>query len=223
MASDVSFLQAAEDAADQTTYTFAGQDFGAEASDRYIIVGIGSRDTGSGAKTVDSVTIGGVTATIVRQAQNATTNSTVGALAIAAVPTGLSGSVVVTFSEQMLRCGIGVWRIVGHDPTAHDSDSSTATDPTVNLDIPANGSAVGFATTGNTGATTWTGLTESFDGNVDGLDYTGASDDFVTQQSGLTILANFSATADSVGIFASWGPAAGGGGGGASLMGQAIF
>jgi len=99
----VTFLQTASDATNLQTYTFSSQNLGAANSKRYIIVAIASRNTRLGT-TINSVRIGGVTATIsVQSNHDDSPNSSVAGLAVANVPTGTTGDIVVTFSTTMLR------------------------------------------------------------------------------------------------------------------------
>lgn len=91
----------------QNPRTWTDVNFGAEAADRYIIVAIGTRND---TRTISSVTIGGVSADIVVQNQDG--NTTVG-IAIALVPTGVSGTVVVTLSGTADSHYLGVWSVTG--------------------------------------------------------------------------------------------------------------
>lgn len=204
-----SFLQANSSTADLTTYTFSGENLGTAAADRYIIVVVKSRDSGSGAKSISSVTIGGVTASIIIQKQNNASNSSLAGIAIAAVPTGTTGDVVVTFSEGMLRCAIGLYRATGITPIPADFGSSTATNPTYAIDVPAGGFAIGGVanSNGNDGSAVWTGLTERYDSVIEAVMLsTGASDEFAAAQTNLTVTATLSGTnTEPVGVFASWG------------------
>ena len=214
MAASQSFLQSVVDLVDRTTYTFSSQNLGVAAASRRIVVGIGGR-IASGTLTVDSVTIGGVTATILTpQASNTTSGTTTVALAIADVPTGTTGDIVVVFNTACLRCIVHAYRVVDIDSaTPSDSDSSVASNPTCNLDIPAGGIAIGFAAVGNASATwTWTGLTEREDavaGGGEAFGASSASDDFATLQTGRAITADSTTTTTTAGVFASWGPAGG--------------
>ena len=201
----MSFLQAVTSTTDTNVYTFSSVNLGAAASDRYIIVTAMTRKAGA-STTLTSITIGGVTATIVKQVTNNVTNTDVAAIVIAAVPTGTTGDIVVTWGATMVRCAIGVYRVTGLvSATASDSDSSTANDPTVNLDCPAGGFIIGGALTAASSSAAWTGITENFDGTLETfVTYTGASDTFATQQTGLTLTADFGSSTESVGVFASW-------------------
>ena len=130
-------LQSASDGANATTYTFSSQNLGDADTDRHIIVGISTRDVGTTSQAISSVSIGGVSATIVVQQRNSATNTCVAGLAIAKVPTGTTGDIVVTFSEEVLRCGIGVWRAIGISATATDTGSSTSNNPSDSINISA--------------------------------------------------------------------------------------
>jgi hypothetical protein len=200
----VSFLQAATDNSDLTTYTFSAQNLGAAASDRHIIVAIATRKAGA-TFSVSSVTIGGVAATIVKQQAHTVTNTSISAIAIANVPTGATGDVVITFSTGVLRCGIGLWRADNLlTATPYDSDSSIASDPTVNLDTPI-GFAIGVGAPSGAVNAAWTGLTERYDATFDTtFGHTGASDEFSANQAARTITIDFASGSESAGCFASW-------------------
>lgn len=206
MAAAATFLQAATSASDLTTYTFSGQNLGAADAGRYIVVGVQARGTAT-PLALSSVTVGGVSATIVAQQAN---SANIAALVIAAVPTGTTGDIVVTFSVVVLRCAIQAYRVLGIDSaTASDTGASTAADPTTSLDIPAEGVAIGACMSGGVDMrVTWTGLTEDYDATTESfLSATSAHDEFVTAQTGLTITADFATSGQSCGVFASWAPA----------------
>lgn len=116
---------------DATSYTFSSVSFGAAASNRSIVVGIGAGRSSSGARNINSVTIGGVTATIAAEQDSpAATGSNVAGIAFAKVPTDTSGDIVVTFNGTMARCGIGVWSVTDLGPvldTGGDADDANAT------------------------------------------------------------------------------------------------
>jgi hypothetical protein len=203
----MSFTDNAANQSDLSTYTFSTRSFGTAAADRIIVVGIVARR--AAAATLDSVTIGGVTAT----KTTGVINSGGGAATIAdiwqaPVPTGTTGDVVVTFNTAMARCAVVIYRMVGASSTASNTQTSTATDPSVSLNVPANGAAMGVAHSVDGSTTTWTGLTEDVDttASLESTVYTSAHDNFTAQQTGLTVTANFSAGTSPAGAFASWGP-----------------
>ena len=201
----IEFLQSATDTADQAAYTFASQNLGAASFDRHIIVTAVARKAGA-AFALSSVTIGGVAATIVRQVTNTITNSDTAAIVIAKVPSGTTGDIVVTWDTTVLRCAIGVYRATGLDDlTEYDDDASTAADPTVTLDVPKNGFAIGAALTGAATSCAWTGLTEDADSTLESfVTYSWAHTSIVQGEAGRTMTADFGSSTESAGVFASW-------------------
>jgi len=85
-----------------------------------------------------------------------------------------------------LRLAVMTYRVLG-SPTTHDTDSNNA-NGAVSLDIdPGFAIGCGIATVNNT--VTWTGLTENYDGPVEGTSVTAtaASQNFTSAESGRTI------------------------------------
>jgi hypothetical protein len=210
---DFSFLQAASSTTDTNAYTFAAQNLGAADPNRYIIVAAMARRAGVTAMTISSITVGGVAATIVVQLQANPTNTNIAGLAIAAVPDGTTGDVVVTFSQTMVRCGIALYRAVGISSATPTDTGSNAVDPISDtLNVLAGGFAIGCVI-GGSGTTTvaWTNLTENYDANIESaITYSGASAVFPTEQTALAMTGDFSTSGgDDVGVFAAWGPLAG--------------
>src|SRR3990167_5161803 len=163
------FLQSAVDAAFAgTVKTFSAQSLGSAAADRYIAVTVEGA-SGTGTNSLSGVTIGGVAATQVVSLNPAGGANLILALYIAAVPTGATGDVVITFGEDNFRVGYAAWRLDSLDSaTATDSDSNyvaaqASPAPSVGLTVPANGCAISASFTGKSGTVTgaaWTGLTE---------------------------------------------------------------
>lgn len=85
-----------------TTHTFTEQSFGDEAAGRVILVAACAQEL------VTGVTVGGVTATsdILHTGGSSLRTS----IWRATVPTGTSGTVVVTLGGSTNRCGIALWR-----------------------------------------------------------------------------------------------------------------
>jgi len=183
-----SFLSQYADGTNLTTYTFSGKSLGAEASDRYIACTVNGRSSDGGARTISSVTIGGVTATA---AGSIVANSgSHCAIYIAAVPTGATGDIVVTWSSTMGDCTVALHRATGVSsttPTSYVTDTTTALSQSINVN--AGGFAVGISTTDDGAATaTWSGITERFDDATGGAnDQSGAGNEFATTQTGLTV------------------------------------
>lgn len=199
----LSYLQSVGSTSNAAAYTFSAQNLGAAAADRYIICAVNGSGGATG-RTISSVTIGGVNASIIVQKEN-TTVYNVSGIVIAAVPNGATGDVVVTLSDNWARCHIALWRVTGlSSATAIDNGNSVASDPTYDIDIPAKGIAIGTAMTDASTSCAWTGVTEKYDETVESKSVTGASDTFTTEQTNLTLKADFSSPSNSCGVFASF-------------------
>lgn len=208
------FLQSTDDAANSSTYTFASQNFGATDAARRIVVCVNGR-AGSAGSTISSVTIGGVSATIHVQANNGASASCTSCIASALVPSGASGSIVVTFSATMLRANVAAYRSVGYEAAASSTTTFTGASLPVSasLNVLAGGVALGTAINGgNDLGWVWTGLDEDSDGVVEFLSYTTAHKSFGTAQTPLAIsVTNTGASNfDPLGVFAAFKPLAAG-------------
>ena len=206
MVATVTFVSKAVDTTSLTVYTFSSLALGAAASDRKIVVAVASR---GGAQIVSSLTIGGISATLVVAAKD----TVLAELWQAAVPSGTTGDVVVTMDTSgAINCGVGVFRVLGAlgaaDDTGFDTINTALNDT---LDIPAGGVAIGCACVDEPSATfVWTNLTEAYDEAVEGAAdtfHTGAKDEFASQQSALSITCTVSsAPTNATMALASWGP-----------------
>ena len=211
---DITWRDESSDTTDTATYSFATQDFGNPEGDRHIIVGVSGR--ANLARTLTSVTIGGVAATHLATANDAGGGTDIAALYIAAVPAGSTGTVAVVFSDVMLRCAIMVWKMPGaRNATAFATQTDTTLTGSVysvSIDVPANGAAVGMYWCGlsaGSASVTWAGLTEDFDGTVETTanGYAGARANFTAAQSGLTVSGTQAGTPATGGLaVASFGP-----------------
>ena len=101
------FRAAYGDGTNLTTYTFSACDFGAPDTSREVFVVIGWSQGAN--RTLTSVTIGGVAATLGSQANQSTQAGV--RVAFAAVPSGTTGDVVCTFSGGVVSCAIAVYRV----------------------------------------------------------------------------------------------------------------
>lgn len=150
-----SYLGQAVDATNGTTWTFAGFPLGVADDDRDVVVAVDLRSSGT-LRTINTVTIAGVTATrMTRQTQGVT-----GCLDLwkAKVPAsaGTSGSIVATASGTSLNCGIAAWRLVGADSGPYDvatstGGSSSTNPPAISLASPADGYVIAAGTFGVSG------------------------------------------------------------------------
>ncbi len=191
----------ASSGSDLTTYTFSAQAIGTASSDRIVIVAVGAANISTGT-TLSSATIGGVAATIQKQqTNNAASIDTISAVITAAVPTGTTGDVVLTFSTGQLRVGISTFSLTGGSATASETQADTnGTDavPDVTINVLAGGGWVGctYGYTGTATATvTWagTGVTEASDAIAEVADtFSAAYGNFASGTSALNVTATYS-------------------------------
>lgn len=200
MTSIRAFLDYKPDTANASTYTFSGLSFGAADPDRYLVAVVAFRSGNSGI-TINSLTIGGVTASHVVTSSSADSLETRSAIYIAKVPSGTSGSVVMTLSGTAARAGVSLYSLTGiasatpaytnsgsGSPVAfnfsltHDGHAiagqfegvTSASLSTASADLNSGSNSV--TATQTTGQTDWTGLSEDIDfvleSSVGGSQYT---------------------------------------------------
>ncbi len=211
---DGTFLVVDNDETNATVYTHSGLTLGAAATDRKIVCcTTGQGHTGS-LRTVNSLTIGGVSAsqvvTITSSANWYRTD-----IWQADVPSGTTGDVVVTYNATMREACVALYRLTGAGtgPTAAsdtETDDSVSTDAlSVSIDCPAGGFLVAVCGEESSGSPSWAGITQDYDQGMDAgdRDMTGASDSFVTVQTGLTVSVTSSGSSNMRMSAASWGPA----------------
>lgn len=162
---DVQYHTITSSGSSLTSYTFSSMPIGDAASDRLVVVGVQAR-VSSGQSNVTSVTIGGVAATEIATIDPDPGTTTIG-LWQAAVPTGTTASVVVSFGGQtQTECGLAVFSIrnmgsTTPSDTVATSGSTRNTHSTTGLTVPDGGGAVLFAldTDANSTAFSWSGAT----------------------------------------------------------------
>jgi hypothetical protein len=118
----ISHVSNAVDASNGTAYTFSSQALGAAATDRRIVVAVGSAGNTTG--TASAVTVGGVSATQVAEYTDSVNTSSIW---WAEVPTGTTGDVVVTFTGGKSDCGIVCYRLTGADMVLSRATDGTGT------------------------------------------------------------------------------------------------
>lgn len=174
---------------DSNSYSFGSQSFGPPCGSRLLIAVI---ITAIG--TVDTVTLGAVSATVHGNASG--TNSNV-AIASAIVPTGDSGTVAYTTTGgTTARSGFALYRVTDvssttpsstHFPAGGANASRAAT-----VTIPAIGFAVAGAVNLDSSAIGWTNATEDTEFTVEGA----ASVFSFSSNHGITALGSTAMTAD---------------------------
>lgn len=221
----LSFLTHAEDTGAHSTFTFSSQTFGGTDASRKIVVGVAGRHYQTG--VINSVTIGGVSATQVVAANNNTFDySCRNEIWIADVPTGASGDVVVVWNQTNDGCAIALWSLigagVGSPVTGVDNNSPGGTSLTVSkaLTVPSGGAVVAIASVGSgfspgTTGETPTNLTEDADQEVltgsGGGSYRYAAGHNTTASGSTTFTFTWGGASPPTGwnpsgAFAAWGP-----------------
>lgn len=139
------FVAHAEDTVGGSPITFTGISFGTADTNRIIAVPVCWRANADG-DTITGMTIGGVSAT---QASGAYVSATGGAwisdIWYAAVPTGTSGNVVVTFSATTSRTGIATYRIITGTSTPTSVQNTSGNGTVISKAITINSGGKGLA------------------------------------------------------------------------------
>lgn len=185
---EFSFIAATESGANTNIYTFSSASLGVADTNRHIVVVTGS-DGNDGDETT-AVTVAGVSATKIVQAVGPSGNGGNSAIWIAAVPTGTTGDIVVTYDAGQLASAIAVYRLVNYSATAYDTASDTTGDPSsVTIDVAADGVVIaGNLIEESVGTAVWIGVTENYDSDLfadASIHY--ASDKFTSAQTNMTV------------------------------------
>lgn len=200
----VTFAGSAIDTTTQTTYTFTSVPFSTADANREVFVAATSR--GAALRTVSSMTIGGVSATLVT---DGTTNaiSSRGFSGIewwrASVATGTTGTVEVILDADSTRAGIQIFavynRTVGNvDDVANADAASSTTGPSLTVDVEADGTIVaGLTHTVNSLTPTWTGVDQDNAEIIEGdINQRACSRDYVSQTIGQTVSVTWNSAAN---------------------------
>lgn len=164
---EFAYQNSSGDPVDRTTYTFASQPLGtADTNRRMFAMVIAESNAFVGQPS--SVTIAGVSATLLRTQNDAFGTCTI-SLWTAVVPTGTTGDVVVTHSNSRRSCCVALYRAIGAAATLHASGFNDSTgNPSVAVDVPSGG--VGMAAIANAngpGPFVWTNYTENAEGIIE--------------------------------------------------------
>lgn len=195
----------AYDGVNRTTYTFTSQPFGAANPTRYVVVALTSIDS---LDIITGVTIGGIAATNLSPAYPYI-------LWGAAVPTGDTGTVVVSMSGTGVTMGLNIWSLYGlSDTTPFDADytSTFSSNPhTATLDIPAGGIVLMhcFEIASGSGSFSWSGGTvtnadEDYDVVIGTIGTAGVSASGLAASTGATLTATESGGRNARFAAASW-------------------
>lgn len=174
----ITFQSSTSSGTDTASHSFASQAIGTATADRIVIVAWGAVNvTIPTTNALSSATIGGVAATILtQQNNNAASTGNISGIIAAAVPTGTTATVALTFNAAQLRCGIATYSMTGGSITpyaTYTNSNGTDTVPDLTVTVPAGGGHVagvyGYSGTG-TATVSWTTLTEGADMIVEAAD-----------------------------------------------------
>ncbi len=172
----VSYIGTTLDTSALATVTLTGVAIGTPAPDRLVVAVVLGRD--SSARTISSVTIGGVAATaaVTSPSQNNPTG-----IYYARVPAGATADIVVTFSAATTRMAVAVYTLTGYRnaaPAAVDQDYGSGTTLSVALARPRDAVVIAGSITSSAGTFAWSGVTEDTDIAHASSRVSAASDDF---------------------------------------------
>jgi hypothetical protein len=149
-----------------STLTYTDAPIGVAATNRVVWVAVGIRGSGGNARTINSITIGGVTATLVATTSSAQA-SAIGYLVVAA---GTTATVIVTCSGDASRHVIHVGTVYPESATPIDTDSvvTTGTSTARDLTLTPESAGLWVSSWDSVGDITWTTATELADITPDG-------------------------------------------------------
>jgi hypothetical protein len=165
----ISYIGTTIDSVAATTFTFTDHAIGAADSTRLVVVVFNYYDLAT--RTVSSATIGGSAATIVADVGTSGGLRSGSAIISRAVASGTTATIAITFTAEVDRCNISVYRLVNLDSnTAH----ATATDEQdlnqvdADLNVQADGIIVAVSGARDAQTTsTWVGVTKDTSTDTD--------------------------------------------------------
>ena len=158
-----------------STHTTGSMSIGTATSTRRVLALI-TGNSASNSRVVNSVTIGGVSATIHTQATSSSSGSTLTCIASATITSGTTAVVVVTYNGTMSHVSVHVTSIDNLSSTTPTYANSTSGTTGLSLsltdvDWEASGFVVGVTCLGLTPTITWSGgvsLSEYYDSTIFG-------------------------------------------------------
>lgn len=188
-----------------TEYTFSGASISTAAANRKVVVCVAG---GFGTVTVSALTVGGIAGTLVgRQAGGAYTVE----IWEAAVPTGTTADIVVTWSGAQSFCSCGIYAMYGAAAAYSAVAMSTAAPLSAAVAVPFGGASIAIGHTADAATATWTELTEDFDEREDPVTFaarmSGASKAYgMAGGSSPTVECAWTASTGPAMVLASWAP-----------------
>ncbi|WP_129396507.1 hypothetical protein [Methylovirgula ligni] len=158
------------------TFTFSGVNLGHAYSNRIVLIGIEGGYGSTNEHNINTVTVGGSSATLIVQALGGSTQTEVSGIAAIALATGTTANIVVTYAGTISRSTIVVWTMQRSSITKISSQSATNS-ATLSFTLTGNSGGVavvmgGSTVSSGTYSATASGFTVDSTGN-----YTGATND----------------------------------------------
>ncbi len=207
---EATYITSAENAANQSSYTFSSQPIGAAASNRVVVICITGNGGAAGTATVTGVTVGGNSCT---KANDVLDNECAASIWYVSLASGTTADVVVTWTGAKGDCGIAIYTVLTSTATPSVTYSASAAAPiSVSATFGAGSAVIGsvaWSYGGSDPLTTWANLTEDDDTPVESgqVSSSCASDNFAAAQTSLSIQAapSLSTTNEAL-VVAVWGP-----------------
>tara|TARA_B100000519_G_scaffold97630_2_gene84924 strand:- start:743 stop:4372 length:3630 start_codon:yes stop_codon:yes gene_type:complete len=160
----------AVDSVQRTTYTFSSVALGTASTTRAVYVWSTAQGPSVSAFNINTMTVGGISASLVQVADSSAEPQYMGELWRADVPTGTTGDIVVTWNSAVSQCGVSVWSVDGdHEEFAIATDVSNSTSSVSFTNVPDNSVILAGRGSSFSGTHTWTGdVTENVDQEIDG-------------------------------------------------------
>ena len=176
-APEIYFGASAHSSTNTSTFSFTSLDFNIDNPERLVVVAVNYYEFDT-AVTLSTITVGGVTPTLVTSGTRAVTGGS-GSFVYSALyqvqPTGTSGTVALTFSRNIdYGCSVGVWSAYYLNSTT--AASSASGNDSVNLTVQPGDAVIATATSVYDATnTTWTNATENYDSAPNRMSRSGAS------------------------------------------------
>ena len=150
-----------------TAYNFGSLSLGTASADR-VIIALATADSGTGGRTINSITLNGVGMTLVTSITTANSGTAATAIYYMAKPTGTSETVIVNTSGGTPPCSVAILAVYGLNSStpysfANDASPGASASPnTAAIATNYNSIIVGVSDSRSSGAS-WTGITEQRD------------------------------------------------------------
>lgn len=188
-----------------SSYTFSSVSIGAASADRVVIVAVGGT-TGS-TPAINSVTIGGNTATLAASQASTSAAGCIAGLYYLAVASGTTANIVVTFNKTMGSCEIAVFSMTGHaseTPAATGTDGTGSTTFNPNCNVAVGDVLISASNGGEGTACAWTNSTEQSDVVREQTNLSTAKHTATSAETPRTITATHTASFAGCAVSAAW-------------------